>query len=153
MLDEVLTEDLLERLLCSKSPEDYLCQEDAVVDCSLSDYLYQLLGKSGMNRSQLAGSSGVNTTYVYDIFKGRNQHLGRDNAIKLALGLRCSLVETQRLLRLAGVSELWPKMRRDAIIIWCIEQGMTRTECDDELYRLNETMLLDDSTAKRGNRG
>lgn len=38
-------------------------------------------------------------------------------------------IETQRLLRLAGVSELYCRQRRDAT--------------DDELYRMNEPMLLD----------
>ena len=60
----------------------------------------------------------------------------------LAFGLRATLRETQRLLRLAGVSELWPKVRRDAIIIWCIERGYTREQCDDELYRLRESTIL-----------
>ncbi len=66
----------------------------------------------------------------------------RDNAIMLAFGLGCSLVETQRLLRLAGVSELWPKIRRDAIIIWSIKEGLSREECDDELWRLGEKTLF-----------
>ena len=56
--------------------------------------------------------------------------------------LRCSLRETQRLLRLAGVSELWAKVRRDAIIIWCINQGYTREQCDDQLWSLGEKTLL-----------
>ena len=60
----------------------------------------------------------------------------------LALGLGCSLRETQRLLRLDGVSELWPKVRRDAVIIWCVEHGFTRSQTDDELYRLGEKTLF-----------
>ena len=78
---------------------------------------------------------------AYQVFKGE-RNIGRDHAIMLAFGLRCSLVETQRLLRLAGVSELWCKVRRDAIIIFCLQHGMTRAECDDELYRLGEPTLL-----------
>lgn len=60
----------------------------------------------------------------------------------LAFALECDLRQTQRLLRLAGVSGLWPKVRRDAIIIWCIERGCTREECDDELHRLKEPSIL-----------
>lgn len=52
-------------------------------------------------------------------------------------------IETQRLLRLAGVSELYCRRRRDAIIIWCLRQGRDRDATDDELYRMNEPMLLD----------
>ena len=52
-------------------------------------------------------------------------------------------IETQRLLRLAGVSELYCRQRRDAIINWCLRQGRDRGATDDELYRMNEPMLLD----------
>ena len=52
-------------------------------------------------------------------------------------------IETQRLLRLAGVSELYCRQRRDAIIIWFLRQGRDRGATDDELYRMNEPMLLD----------
>ena len=61
----------------------------------------------------------------------------------LAFGLHCDLRQTQRLLRLAGVSELWCKQRRDAILIWCIDRGCTREQADDELFRLGEKTLLD----------
>ena len=60
----------------------------------------------------------------------------------IAYGLRCDLTETQRLLRLAGTAELWPKVRRDAVVIWCIQAGLTREQCDDELYALGEPTLL-----------
>ena len=80
-------------------------------------------------------------TVVYDIFSGKSRP-GRDHAVMLALGLKANLRETQRILRLAGVAELWCKHRRDAVHIWCIEHGLTRAETDDELYRLGEKTLL-----------
>ncbi len=86
-------------------------------------------------------ASGLHPTVVYDIFAGKSLP-GRDNAIMLAFGLQCTLIETQRLLRLAGVSELWPKVRRDAIILWCVDHGMTREQCDDQLWGLGEKTLF-----------
>lgn len=138
--EERITEELLERLLNASSPEAYLAQGDTV-DRTLSDYLNQLLASRGLRRSAVARSSGINPTVVYDIFAGKSRP-GRDHAIMLALGLRCTLKECQRLLRLAGVAELWCKVRRDAIVIWCVEHGLTRVETDDELYRLGEKTLL-----------
>lgn len=137
---ERLTEELLERLLASSSPEAYL-DEGLTVDRELPDYLFQLLGEKGMKRSEVVRASGLNGTFVYDVFNG-DSRLGRDKAIMLALGMGCTLRETQRLLRLDGVSELWAKNRRDAVIIWCVEHGYSRTQTDDELYRLGEKTLL-----------
>ena len=51
------------------------------------------------------------------------------------------------LLRLAGVSELWCKQRRDAIIIWCVNNGYDRAAVDHELIRFNEKPLLLKSTS------
>lgn len=138
--EERLTEELLERLLASATPEAYL-GEKLTVDRTLSDYLHELLEKRGLKRADVVRASGINGTFVYDVFKGKS-HLGRDNAIMFAFGLGCDLRETQRLLRLDGVSELWPKVRRDAVIIWCVEHGLTRAQADDELYRLGEKTLL-----------
>lgn len=86
-------------------------------------------------------ASGLHPTVVYDIFAGKSLP-GRDNAIMLAFGLQCTLIETQRLLRLASVSELWPKVRRDAIILWCVDHGMTREQCDDQLWDRGEKTLF-----------
>ena len=85
------------------------------------------LSEQGMTRADVYRAAKLNPTFVYDMFQGKCLPK-RDNAIMLAFGLRCNLRETQRLLRLAGVSELWPKNRRDAIILWCVEQGRNLDE-------------------------
>lgn len=140
MSRERLTEELLERLLAAATPEAYL-EEGLTVDRELPDYLNELRAEKGIKRSDIIRASGLNGTFVYDVFSGKSR-LRRDNALMLAFGMGCSLRETQRLLRLDGVSELWPKVRRDAILIWCIEHGSTRSEADDELYRLGEKTLF-----------
>ena len=140
MTEEHLTADLLKQLSAAARPEDYLLQGETI-DRELSDYLNELRNDRGMKRAAVVRESAVNETFVYDIFKGKSLP-GRDNALKLAFALRGSLIETQRILRLAGVSELWPKRSRDAVIIWCIERGLTLAQCDDELYRLGEQTLV-----------
>ena len=137
---ERLTEDLLRHIIAAASPDEYLA-EGETVDRSLSDYLFDLLRERGIKRADVVRASGLHQTVVYDIFSGKS-YPDRDNAIMLAFGLGCDLVETQRLLRLAGVSELWPKVRRDAIVIWSIKEGLSREECDDELWRLGEKALF-----------
>lgn len=139
-----LTEDLLDRLISSSSAESYLAEAESssdVTDRELPAYLNKLLALRGMRRSEVVRKSSLNATVVYDIFAGKSKP-GRDHAIMLAFGLGCSLRETQRLLRMAGHSELWCKIRRDAILIWCIEHGYDRVATDDELYRLGEKTLL-----------
>ena len=99
MTEEHLTADLLEQLRAAARPEDYLLQGETI-DRELSDYLNELRKERGMKRSAVVRESTVNESFVYDIFKGKSLP-GRDNAIKLALALHCSLIETQRILRQA----------------------------------------------------
>ena len=140
MAEEQLTDELLERLLASASPEAYLSTMEPE-DRTLSEYLFSLLHDKGLSRSEVFEAAGIDRTHGYQIFEGIRK-VGRDRAILLAFGLRCTLRETQHLLRFAGVAELWCKVRRDAIIIYCIEHGFDRTECDDTLYRMGERTLL-----------
>lgn len=140
MKPERMTEDLLQRLLTATDVDDYLDEED-LPNRTLAGYLAQLLDDRRMTRADVVRASGLNPTFVYDIFAGKSRP-GRDHAIMLALGLGCNLRECQRLLRLAGVSELWCKLRRDAIIIWCVQNGLTREQVDDELWAKGETTLL-----------
>ena len=141
MAEERITEELLEHLLAASKPEAYLAGDGATLDRTLPDYLNELLAERGIKRADVVRGSAINPTVVYDIFAGKSRP-GRNHAIMLAFGLKCDLRQTQRLLRLAGVSELWCKVRRDAILIWCVENGLTRAEADDELYRLGEKTLL-----------
>ena len=141
MTEEHLTADLLKQLCAAAKPEDYLLQGETI-DRELPDYLNELLSERALKRADVVRASAVNETFIYDIFKGKSLP-GRDNAIKIAFSLHCDLTETQRILRLAGVSELWPKRSRDAVIIWCIEHDFTLAQCDDELYRLGEQTLVD----------
>lgn len=137
---EPLTEELLERLLASSSPEAYLANA-TIDDRSLADYLADFIEEHGLTRADVVRASAVNATFLYQIFSGARR-ASRDTIIKIAFGIGCTLRETQRLLRHAGLAELWSKNRRDVIIIHCIDAGHTRAECDDELYRLGEQTLL-----------
>ena len=95
--EEHLTEELLDRLLASASIEQYL-DEGLVSARTLTDYLFDRMEAHDLRRADVVRASGLNATVVYDIFSGKSRP-GRDHAIMLAFGLKCTLRETQRLLR------------------------------------------------------
>jgi transcriptional regulator with XRE-family HTH domain len=138
--DEPLTEELLAQLEASSSPEAYL-ECHPTPDRTLSDYLFSLLDARGMSRAAVAKESGVGASYVYQIFAGERRPT-RDYLLRLSLVLRCDLRQTQRMLKLADQGALWPKVRRDAIVIFCITHGRSLSQTDEELYRLGERTLM-----------
>lgn len=141
--DEPLTEELLKRLLASTSPEAYLDREQ-IVACDFSQAITALAKEKGLSRATVLRRAHVAASYGYQVFDGE-RHPHRNVVIALSFGLQCSLVETQRLLKRAGYSELYCKDRRDAIIISCVNRRLEIDRCDDELYRLGEDTLLDEN--------
>lgn len=141
MREEPRTDDLLERLLKSASPEAYL-KEQLLEEKTLHEYADELLQARGLRKADVVRDSGLNQTYCYELLSGKKRKPDRDVVIKLAFGLHCDLLQTQRLLRRAGVSELWSKVERDAIIIHCIERGLTVLQVDDMLYRMGYDTLV-----------
>lgn len=138
------TDELLEQLLASVSAEEYLAFEANNLEYrQLSDYLVELAKSKGLTRAKVFRACGINETYGYNAFSGAKTNPSRNHVLLLAFGLRCTLSEAQRMLRLAGVNELWPRIPRDAIIIRALEEGRTREECDEELYRLGEDTILE----------
>ena len=136
---EPLTDELLEKLLSSDNPIDFVT-ENKVVDRSLSEYLQQLLDEKGLKRSTVVEEAGLNPTYGYEIFVGR-KHASRNYVLQIAFALKATLQEANRILQAAGHNELYCKNRRDAIIIFCLDHGYTLMRTDEELFRFGEETI------------
>ncbi len=139
-IPEPLTDELLHELLSSPSPVSFTDEHD-IGHRSLADYLNQLLVEKGLRRASVVRASGVNVTYGYQIFEGQRDRPSRDKVLRLAFALDCDLVETNRVLKAAGVNELYCKDRRDAILIFCIDRGFGLMKTNEELYRFGEHPL------------
>ncbi len=137
--EEPLTDELLDELLQASSPVAFT-DAHAISHRTLADYLNQLLNEKGLKRSDVVRAAGINETFGYQIFKGQ-RNPSRDKVLQLAFALGCDLVETNRLLKAAGVNELYCKDRRDAIILFCIDRGLGLARVDEELYRFGEETL------------
>lgn len=133
---EPLTEELLQELLSSPDPVQF-ANSHGIENRTLGDYLQQLLDEKGLVRSKVVREAGLNETFGYQIFKG-TRNPSRNKVLQLALAMGLNLREANRLLKLAGVNELYCKNRRDAIIIFCLDKGYSLQRTDEELYRFGE---------------
>lgn len=139
-MSEPLTEKLLEELLSSPDAQSYLSSHDSL-DRSLSDYLQDLLDAHGQKRSEAIRASELNETYGYQLFAGQRKKPSRDKLLQLAFGMKLTLLEADRLMKIAGVSPLYCKNRRDAIMIFCLEKGYSLQKANEELFRFNEETI------------
>ena len=136
---ERLTEELLDELLSTSDLEGYL-ERNEPGRHTLSEYLNQLLAEKGLERSRVVRMANLNDTFGYQIFQG-TRNPSRDKVLQIAFAMALTLRETNRALTAAGVSELYCKDRRDAIIIFCLDRGCSLQKVNEELYRFGEKTI------------
>lgn len=136
---EKLTEELLSELLEAPTLEGFLAANDLGA-LSLSDYLCSLLEAKHLKRSRVVRMADLNETFGYQIFTGK-RNPSRNKVLQIAFAMALTLRETNRALEAAGVSSLYSKDRRDAIIIFCLERGCSLQKVNEELYRFGEETL------------
>lgn len=136
---QLLTEELLCELLDQEKLSEFLDHTDLGVG-TLSEYLSELLEIKALKRVEVIRRAGLNETFGYQIFTGA-RNASRDKLLQIAFAMGLTLRETNRLLRRGGVSDLYCKSRRDAIIIFAIEKGFSLQEVEECLYRFGEDTI------------
>lgn len=136
---EKLTEELLSELLDAPTIDGFVAK-NVLGHRKLGEYLEELLEQKGLKRSQVVHMANLNETFGYQIFTGQ-RNPSRNKVLQIAFAMALSLRETNRALEAAGVSSLYSKDRRDAIIIFCLDRGCSLQKVNDELYRFGEETL------------
>lgn len=132
----------LMKLLQSKKNFDYIISvgESSMKPLSLKAFLERIRQEKGMTIPQIMISSGLSKSYIYQIFEGKRK-AGREVMLRIAFGMRLSVEETQRLLTLSGNSVLYPKVKRDAAIIYALDKKSTLIEAELLLEELDENPM------------
>lgn len=112
-----------------------------LVEKSFSQRLGELMERRGVKASELAELSLMSRSYVYQLCSGEREP-GRDVVLRLALFLRAGIPETQRLLRAAGRGMLYPRVRRDAILLYALREELEIYAVDELLSGSGEEPLI-----------
>lgn len=135
------TDDLRQELMESEDLDRFLSEnKDSFETKECGAALQRLFEGAGISKAELARRSGMSTVYLYQVFSGLRRP-SRDRIICLCFGLSCPLDTLQELLKKNGYLPLYPKNRRDAIILFALSKGMTLQEANDRLFRENEETL------------
>lgn len=135
------TNELMDALNQSSSIHNFIKQEqDFLIDSSLSEFLNQLIKEKSLVKSSVIKKSNMHEIYGYQIFSGKRVP-SRNKLIALSFGMELTLDETQALLKYAGFAPLYPKQKRDSLLIWSITHHFSIYETNDLLYSENEITL------------
>ena len=132
------TGNLFHRLRSSESGRALL--REGRISLTFPQVLRDILEQAGLSASEWMAAASISKSYGYQILRGERTP-GRDILLRTALVLRLSLKETQRLLTVGGCASLYPRVRRDAAVIFALNRRMTLREAEDLLASLPERSL------------
>lgn len=136
------TDDLCQELMDSPDLTQFLAQnQEYFINEKLSALLNQLFLKKNIAKATLAKQSGMSEIYLHQIFAGR-RNPSRNRLICLCYGLEATVEETQQLLRLCNMAQLYPKLKRDAIIYYGLQHKLGLYEINDRLFDEDEETLF-----------
>ena len=136
------TNDLQQELMNSPNLDQFLSEnQDNFSGGGAHALLTTLFQQRNISKAALAKQSGMSEVYLHQVFAGR-RNPSRNRLICLCFGLSATLEETQSLLKQCGLAQLYPKSRRDAIIIYGLANGVSLFDINDKLFSEEEKTLF-----------
>ena len=134
--------DELQKALMNASDLDKFLRENEEKfnrgDCQ--GLLAEMFEKRDMTKANLAKRAGMSNVYLHQVFSGR-RNPSRNRMLCICIGMEASLEEAQELLKRSGMGLLYPKDRRDAIIIYGLLHKQSLFEVNDKLFCEGEETL------------
>ena len=130
----VTTRDLWARLMEAPTIDAFL--EGADEGSSLpafSEYITALCEARGEKPERVINRCGIDRSFGHRLFSGARKP-SRDTILMLAFGFELSVDGTQQLLKVGRASALHPKVKRDAVIAFCLHNGLPLMEAQQSLY-------------------
>ena len=137
------TSQLLNEIRSTASIDRWMSthEESLIEDMELSEFLERMLTLHGMKKNEIIQRSNIDQTYGYQIFQGLKKNPSRDKLLRLALAFSLSIEETKLLLHYGGAEMLYPRVPRDAYLMYAIHHGFSVIKTDDYLDEHGERTL------------
>jgi len=103
-------------------------------------HLSNICVSTGQVPEQVIKKAGIERTYGHQLFNG-TRNPSRDKAIQLAFGLGLDPDGAQKLLQIARKNALYPRIKRDAAILYCFENRKSFPDAQCLLDSLGLTLL------------
>lgn len=137
----VKTSVLLQRLFKAANLGEFFEKNaDHLVTVSFAQYISRLCEELEQVPEQVIKQSAIERTYGHQLFNGTRKP-SRDKVIQLIFGLGLDVENAQKLLMIADKSRLYPRIKRDAAILYCIKHHIGIVDTQNMLYDLGEPLL------------
>ena len=138
---KVRTSTLLRRLFKAPNLEGFIEDNVDIIQAPLfHTYISELCQVMEQVPERVIKQSSIERTYGHQLFNGTRKP-SRDKVIQLAFGFGLDVDGTQKLLKMAQKNPLYPRIKRDAAILYCINHHKGILETQNMLHELELTML------------
>jgi len=142
--DTARTSTLLRQLFKTPDLDTFFDRYESTMQTpDLHEHLLALCAEHRLKKDTVIRNSGIERTYGYQIFNGTRKP-SRDKVLQFALAMRLTMEETQKLLQIADKSLLYPRLKRDAAVIYCITRKLGFMEAQALLHELGLHLLGDE---------
>ena len=137
----ITTRELWAKLFQAPSIEHFLeASGGSFTMPSFADYITELCNARDKKPERIINGAGIERSFGHRLFAG-TRNPSRDTVLQLAFGFELSPDETQQLLKVAHMTQLHPKVKRDAVIAYCLHKGASFVEAQQALHD-NDLPLL-----------
>ncbi|MDR0948480.1 MAG: helix-turn-helix domain-containing protein, partial [Lachnospiraceae bacterium] len=127
-VNEPGTKELMHFIQKARSVSDILrIMDESSGLPTIGRYINTIREEKGLKKEALFASAGVSVAYGYEIIH-ESKRPSRDTLLRFAFAFQMNVEETQKLLKIGEKAVLYPKLRRDAHIIYALTNGLNLTE-------------------------
>lgn len=127
------TQELWARLFQTPTLDRFLEEQAGAAMPTFSEYINELCRSRGEKPGIIIRRSDLDSSFGHRLFSGA-RNPSRDTVLKLAFGFQCTPDEAQELLKVARATALHPKVKRDAVIAYCLHCRNTVVEAQQALF-------------------
>lgn len=138
------TEQLMQLLFQEQNLTDFFGKAGSSFQMpSFSEYINVLCDKRNEVVTHVIAKAGLSKSYGHKIINGTRRP-SRDAVIQLAFALEADVSQLQQMLRIARQSELYPRVKRDATVIYCLHNRISMIELQSILKDMGLPVLGED---------
>ena len=136
----ISTDELLKILFKEPSVERYFEQTKSETAPSFAEYLTAWCRRLGEVPERVILRANLEKSYGHQLFSGK-RNPSRDTVLQLAFAMKADLAQAQEMLKIARRSLLYPRIKRDTVIIYCLHNHISLVDTEIILQDLDLPLL------------
>jgi len=125
------TSGLLNRLNQASDPKQFFASNEEHMNMpAFSAFIAELARSKSVSHQKVISLGNIENSFGHQVFKG-TRNPSRDTVIAIAFGFEADLTLAQELLKHARCAQLYPRVPRDAALIYCFQHkiGIVDAQC------------------------